>query len=98
MDTEPVVSPTDNLIVRLQHIKDYPGQHVHFDVERLMSCCMVDMGHGYFAVVAQLMDAHQQYTPLGRNGDHNCDVMDGPCNCGAWHNVGREDKTQSSAE
>ena len=65
---------------KLEHIKNHPGEHHHKDLNALNRCCMVGG-----AIDTGLVDAHQRYAPVGRNGGQNCDVSDGPCSCGAWH-------------
>ncbi len=32
-----------------------------------------------------LVEAHSVYASLGMNGGQRCDVVSGPCACGAWH-------------
>jgi hypothetical protein len=64
---------------RLENIKQHPEDH-HHDYDRLLSCCMVDG-----ALDTLLMQAHQDYAPIGYNGGKACDTTDGPCSCGAWH-------------
>lgn len=67
---------------RIQHIKDHPDEHKHTAGE-LTACCMVDG-----ALDLSMMDVHGNYVDLGSNGGTNCDVVDGPCACGAWHHRG----------
>lgn len=61
---------------KLEEIKSNPDRHKH-SWEDLQACCMFN---GSFDPT--LMDAHPE---LGRNGGQKCDVVDGPCSCGAWH-------------
>lgn len=61
---------------RLKHIQEHPEEHKH-SFEDLTACCMV--GNAFDPL---LMEAHPE---LGRNGGQKCDVVDGPCSCGAWH-------------
>lgn len=61
---------------RMADILNHPENH-HHDFRELMICCMVDG-----AVNPLLMDAHPA---IGYNGGQKCDVMKGPCSCGAWH-------------
>lgn len=58
-------------------IKEHPENHRH-TFEGLQSCCIVED-----AVVLHLMDLHQGSVPQQNPG--GCDVIDGPCSCGAWH-------------
>lgn len=60
---------------KLKDIKEHPEKHRH-DLNGLTRCCMID-GCLYPA----LMDAHE----MRENGGRRCDVVKGPCNCGAWH-------------
>lgn len=63
----------------LQHIKDHPEEHRHaYPV--LVACCTIGG-----AIDLSLMEAHGRYVPLGTNGGTRCDVLSGPCACGAWH-------------
>lgn len=58
---------------RLKNIRSHPEQHLH-DFLGLQACCttngILDLG---------LVEAHEGLT--GRR----CDVVAGPCSCGAWH-------------
>lgn len=63
----------------LQEIKDHPEWHRH-DFNGLTACCLING-----AVDVSLMEAHSQYADIGINGGIRCDVVDGPCVCGAWH-------------
>jgi hypothetical protein len=64
---------------RLKDIREHPGRHRH-DFGGLQRCCMIDG-----ALDTGLMEAHERYANLGRNGGIRCDVVSGPCACGAWH-------------
>jgi hypothetical protein len=64
-------------------IQENPVNHVHVDLNGLQACCFVEG-----AVDLRLIEAHGQYAPVGRNGGRACDVLDGPCSCGAWHRRG----------
>jgi len=64
----------------LEDIRTNPLDHVHVDLNSLESCCFIDE-----AVDLLLIDAHSEHAPLGRNGGVACDVLSGPCSCGAWH-------------
>ena len=59
---------------RLADIKAHPERHLH-DFPELQACCGVK---GKLSM--QLLDAHPKRGPKGR-----CDVLHGPCACGAWH-------------
>lgn len=61
---------------RLKEIKDNPDQHRH-NFWELQACCTVNG-----AIDLMLMEVHPE---LGRNGGQKCDVISGPCSCGAWH-------------
>ncbi len=63
----------------LKDIKNHPENH-HHDFGGLQVCCMVDG-----ALDTLLMQAHQDYAPVGYNGGQRCDTTEGPCSCGAWH-------------
>lgn len=60
-------------------IKLNPKRHQHKFGE-LAACCYID---GVFDT--RVLNAHDQYAPIGRNGGQACDVTAGPCACGAWH-------------
>lgn len=64
---------------RIQDIRDHPENHRH-TFDRLHSCCVVDG-----VVNLALMEAHQKYCGLGKNGGVQCDAISGPCACGGWH-------------
>jgi hypothetical protein len=64
---------------KLQDIKEHPEKH-HHTFEALQACCIVDG-----ALSLALLDAHGKYAALGFNGGQRCDVVSGPCACGAWH-------------
>lgn len=64
---------------KLKDIKEHPELHRH-DFPQLHACCMVGD-----AVDLELMEAHSRYVDLGTNGGQRCDVVSGPCGCGAWH-------------
>jgi hypothetical protein len=65
---------------RLQEIKEHPEKHRHHDLHALTACCI---SNG--AIDTMLFEAHERYAPVGKNGGRNCDVISGPCSCGAWH-------------
>jgi hypothetical protein len=75
----PNALPPDPADAKLAHIKSHPAEHRH-DFLELVRCCTL---HG--VIDGRLLEAHQQYAGLGRNGGVACDVVDGPCSCGAWH-------------
>lgn len=64
---------------RIADIKEHPERHRH-DFADLQRCCM-DGG----ALNTALLQAHQDYAPVGTNGGVRCDVTSGPCSCGGWH-------------
>ncbi len=64
----------------LQELKENPERHLHIDLQGLHSCCFIDG-----AIDIALIDAHSQYIDMGTNGGVRCDVISGPCACGAWH-------------
>lgn len=64
---------------RLDDIKKNPNLHRH-DFDGLQRCCMTPSG-----IDLRLLDAHQEYAPMGENGGRRCDVNKGVCSCGAWH-------------
>lgn len=63
---------------KLDDIKKNPNNHMH-TFDELTLCCMVD---GAFDCM--LMEAHSDIG-IGDNGGVRCDVVKGPCACGAWH-------------
>ena len=65
--------------LKLKDIQEHPENHRHAFGE-LSACCMVGG-----ALDLSLMEAHSKYVDLGTNGGTRCDVVDGPCACGAWH-------------
>lgn len=62
---------------RLKDIKENPHNHRH-TFQGLSACCTIG---GIFDV--QLMEAHEGLVPQRNPG--GCDVVSGPCSCGAWH-------------
>ncbi len=72
---------------RLRDIKENPENHVHTDLNDLHRCCMVATGDGKQALDMSLLQAHSDYGAVGYNGGTACDVLDGPCSCGAWHKL-----------
>ncbi|MBI2633080.1 MAG: hypothetical protein HYW78_01680 [Parcubacteria group bacterium] len=64
---------------KISDIRDHPENHRH-NFEGLTACCMRDG-----AIDLSIMEAHSQYSDLGTNGGKRCDVVEGPCACGAWH-------------
>lgn len=67
------------LLSKEEDIKQHPERHRH-TMDDLVGCCMVD---GVLSLM--LMDIHHQYANVGVNGGRKCDVIEGPCACGAWH-------------
>ena len=73
----------------LADLQQYPERHIHIDLAGLTSCCTIDCVDGQRsirAVDAELVEAHSHYVDMGSNGGRRCDVVSGPCSCGAWHN------------
>ena len=64
---------------KLFDIVTNPKAHRH-SYNALITCCMVDG-----ALDLSLIEAHGQHVDLGTNGGVKCDVVEGPCACGAWH-------------
>ena len=64
----------------LDEIKKHPEKHQHEELQTLTQCCFIDG-----AIDLVMIDAHQQYAPVGYNSGVRCDVRSGPCSCGAWH-------------
>ncbi|MDO8601672.1 MAG: hypothetical protein Q7R62_00870 [bacterium] len=63
----------------LKDIQEHPERHMH-DWKNLFACCLIGD-----TVVLEALVAHATYVPLGSNGGVRCDVLSGPCACGAWH-------------
>ena len=63
----------------LKDIREHPENHRH-DFNGLITCSTID-GH----TENSLMEAHSEYAGLGSNAGIRCDVVSGPCVCGAWH-------------
>ena len=63
---------------RIVEIKARPDLHRH-DYPGLIACCTLADG----AVSLELMDLHCGTVPTRNPG--GCDVLAGPCCCGAWH-------------
>ena len=61
-------------------ITHYPEMHRH-TYEELRECCITPDG----AIDLRIIDLHSEYVDLGKNGGTKCDVISGPCACGAWH-------------
>lgn len=64
---------------KLEDIEKHPGLH-HHTFEGLNRCCMTSRG-----LDTLLLEAHSKYASLGSNAGQSCDVISGPCSCGAWH-------------
>lgn len=64
----------------VEQIKSNPHLHLHKDTDELMQCCRSGK-----AIDASLVEAHGKYVDLGTNAGARCDVLTGPCACGAWH-------------
>ena len=64
---------------KIKDIKKHPENHKH-DYEKLQMCCCHEG-----SIDLELMDVHSQLVDIGTNGGVKCDVIEGPCSCGAWH-------------
>lgn len=64
---------------KIKDIKEHPERHRH-TFSGLQQCCIIDG-----ALDTAVMEAHEVYASLGMNGGQRCDVISGPCSCGAWH-------------
>lgn len=64
----------------VKELKDHPERHIHTGMAELTACCMAEG-----VVDLQRIDQHSQYVNMGTNGGVRCDVVSGPCACGAWH-------------
>ncbi len=62
---------------RVRDIHDHPERHRH-NYSGLLACCTING-----VIDLALIEAHGAL--LGRNGGVACDVTQGPCACGAWH-------------
>ena len=62
---------------KLKDIKENPSKHKH-TFAGLLYCCGTDKG-----INGALMEAHELYVKVRENS--RCDVIEGPCACGAWH-------------
>lgn len=72
----------------LQEIKESPEHHCHINYSDLAACCTVTAtirGRSSLVIDVGLIDAHGAIAPFGYNGGRRCDVVSGPCACGAWH-------------
>ncbi len=77
---------------KMREIREYPELHVHKDLNDLHRCCMVATGDGGRALDISLLQAHSDASAVGYNGGTACDVLDGPCSCGAWHKLEEDRK------
>ncbi len=62
---------------KISNIKMHPEMHRH-SYNDLVNCCLEDG-----VLSSTLLQAHEQ--AMGRGGVLRCDVIEGPCSCGAWH-------------
>ena len=62
---------------RLDEITDYPARHQHSFVD-LLACCTVNG-----VLDLNLLETHKACVP--QRNPSKCDVLSGPCSCGAWH-------------
>ncbi len=69
----------------LQEMLMYPERHIHVDMNDLTACCILVDANGEAAVDLALLDAHSEHIDMGSNGGRRCDVVNGPCACGATH-------------
>jgi len=67
---------------KLKNIREHPELHKH-TFDDLITCSTING-----VLDSTLLDAHPT---LGRNGGQKCDVISGPCSCGAWHKGKIED-------
>ena len=63
----------------LEDIKNHPENHIH-DFDGVSACSVLDN-----IIDLEILDAHSKYIDFGSNGGVRCDVLLGPCACGAWH-------------
>jgi hypothetical protein len=69
----------------LAELQAHPEVHRH-SYQELLACCTLSDASGHGVLVdRRLMDAHTRFVDLGTNGGIRCDVLSGPCNCGATH-------------
>ena len=64
---------------KIKDIEEHPEAHKHTYGD-LHSCCTIAG-----AVDLSIMEAHRKHVDLGTNGGVRCDVTEGPCACGGWH-------------
>jgi hypothetical protein len=70
--------------LKLKDIQKHPEKHRHAFGD-LMECCKLNIDSGGFikeVLDMRLLEAHKK---SGINGGERCDVIKGPCSCGAWH-------------
>lgn len=65
--------------VVIEEIRKNPEKHVH-EMNALLVCASFNG-----AINTAVLTAHSEYLNLGTNGGIRCDVILGPCSCGAWH-------------
>ncbi len=63
-----------------EQIKLRPDLHVHKNENELFACCMKNG-----SIDLSLIEAHSRYAHPRKNPI--CDVVSGPCACGAWHDI-----------
>ena len=63
---------------KVKDIKEHPEKHKHKNLNELASCCFIND-----AIDMHLVELHEG--SYGSNGGVRCDVSEGPCSCGAWH-------------
>jgi hypothetical protein len=74
------MASSQDLTKSLEDIRLRPAAHRH-DYAGLMACCTTADG-----ICPSLLAAHAEALNL-RNGGSDCDVVEGPCACGAWHSL-----------
>ena len=75
--------PTERLLERIEDVIAHSERHDHYGMSEVNACCTVD-GNFYW----MLLVAHGAYATLGHNPSEECDALEGPCACGAWHKWG----------
>lgn len=68
-------------------IRANPRQHRHNTRKELDRCCASEAGIG---LDIKLLAAHDVWSYGRTNGGRPCDQIEGPCSCGARHNIKRE--------
>lgn len=80
---------------RLEDIKQNPDKHRRHTFVELEACCFV----GGSSRLLLLRVAHSQHAPVRINVDGSrCDVVSGPCSCGATHLTGEKKEEYEALE